>query len=99
MYRFLQSSRGGLDSTLVTAEMARQSGARKVSAFTIGFSHSEYDETEPADQDWRAIGVTHECSASLDERASPTILRTVSDRITPFQPERGREVPSFALCA
>ena len=51
---------GGLDSTLVTAEMARQSGARTVTAFTIGFSHSEYDETETAANIAREIGVAHE---------------------------------------
>ena len=51
---------GGLDSTLVTAEMARQSSARAITAFTIAFSRSEYDESEPAARIAREIGVGHE---------------------------------------
>jgi len=49
---------GGVDSTLVTATLARLSG-NKVQAFTIGFDEPEFDESAEARAVARHLGVPH----------------------------------------
>jgi asparagine synthase (glutamine-hydrolysing) len=51
---------GGLDSTLVTAEMKALLGDKPLTSFTIGFVNSDYDESAPATDIARELGVKHE---------------------------------------
>jgi asparagine synthase (glutamine-hydrolysing) len=49
---------GGIDSSTIAAIM-QASSRRPIKTFTIGFSHSEYDESEPAEAVAKQLGTDH----------------------------------------
>ena len=63
---------GGVDSSAVTAAMGRATG-RPVKAYTIGFSHSRFDETAHARRVARHLGCEHLVRV-VDLRATQDLL-------------------------
>lgn len=66
---------GGIDSSLVLAEMQRQS-SRPVKSFTIGFEEASYDESPYAQTVAEHLGTEHQCAilgASVAQDLIPQI--------------------------
>ena len=49
---------GGVDSAILGALMAR-AGAQKLTALTIGFEETHFDESEPSRQTAKLLGLPH----------------------------------------
>jgi asparagine synthase (glutamine-hydrolysing) len=69
---------GGLDSTTVTAVMARKLEI-PVRTFTIGFEHKSYDESREAKLVAETLGTDH-----LDEKAGPAMIESIPELLNSF---------------
>ena len=86
---------GGVDSTLIAAIAARESGV-PVKTFTVGYDVGDVDESEAARATAREIGSEHhELILKVDEIAArvPGVLRALD------QPQADQSLPAFQAIA
>jgi asparagine synthase (glutamine-hydrolysing) len=72
---------GGLDSSLITAK-AQEISSKKLTSFTIGSEHKNYDESVYADEVAKCLGVNHQKLIINDKTILdqiPSILSTLNE--------------------
>ena len=85
---------GGVDSSLIVAQMQRQS-SRRVSTFTIGFEDPDYDESVPAAQVAGHLGTAHTCERVTPAQAREAILRMPAIFDEPFADSS--QIPTYLV--
>ena len=87
--------RGGIDSSLVVASMARLS-TRPVEAFSVGFAESTHDEVPHAAAVARHVGAVHHVERVQTDAllALPAVVNRYGE---PFADNSA--IPTFAVCA
>lgn len=85
---------GGVDSSLVVAQMQQQSSSR-VLTFTIGFDEPSYDESLPAAQVARHLGTTHTCEQVTPSQARAAIVRMPAVYDEPFADSS--QIPTYLV--
>lgn len=74
---------GGIDSSLVTALAAQESGSA-ITAFSIGFNEERFDESPFARQTAQALGIAHEVRYLTEEDALAAVPRALLAYDEPF---------------
>jgi asparagine synthase (glutamine-hydrolysing) len=85
---------GGIDSSLIVAEMQRQS-SRRVLTFTVGFEDPDYDESGPAAQVAGHLGTAHTCERVTPTQAREAILRMPTIYDEPFADSS--QIPTYLV--
>jgi asparagine synthase (glutamine-hydrolysing) len=85
---------GGIDSSLIVAQMQQQS-ARRVSTFTVGFEDPSYDESIPAAQVAQYLGTAHTCERMRPADAREAILRMPTIYDEPFADSS--QIPTYLV--
>ena len=74
---------GGIDSSIVTAIAAHDMGGRKLSTFSVGFSHKEFDETSIAAEVALRYGTDHRRIGVGDDEAIVLVREAVEKMDAP----------------
>jgi asparagine synthase (glutamine-hydrolysing) len=85
---------GGIDSSLIVAQMQQQS-SRRVLAFTVGFEDPSYDESIPAAQVACHLGTAHTCERVTPAQAREAILRMPAIYDEPFADSS--QIPTYLV--
>ena len=85
---------GGIDSSLIVAQMQRQT-SRRVATFTVGFEDPSYDESVPAAEVARHLGTSHACERVTPAEAREAILRMPAIYDEPFADSS--QIPTYLL--
>ena len=87
---------GGVDSTLITALMARQRGAGDVRSFSIGFEDAEFNEAGHAEAVAAHLGTDHRSFTVTEADALAIIPELPCDFSEPFADSS--QIPTSILC-
>ena len=85
---------GGVDSSLIVAQMQRQSSNR-VLTFTASFEDPGYDESVPAAQVARHLGTAHTCERITPSQAREAIVRMPAIYDEPFADSS--QIPTYLV--
>ncbi len=86
---------GGIDSSLIAALAARETGAAGLSTFTIGFTEPSFDESAPARLMARHLGTAHH-EKILDLDTAVELLPEIFDKLDEPQGD-GSLLPTWLL--